>query len=270
MGILGDTGYAIWVYDSQRDLMTRLTFSSGFDGYPVWSPDGKLIAYESDRAEGAGNLYLIRADGGAEPQRLTNSRNPESPGSFSRDGKHLAFSEWNPDSGSDDIWTVPIDAGRAGGPPLPFLRTSANENMPAFSPDGKWLAYVSDESGKDEVYVRPFPGPGGEWQISTGGGAVPIWSLRDSVLFFKAPDRRIMATPFTVQGDSFSPEKPCVWSERQIPDSRLGQDFDLAPDGKRFIVQVLAETPPKQSALRLNILLNFFDELDRKLQRGTN
>ena len=208
--------------------MTRLTFTSGFDGYPVWSPDGKAIAIESDR-DGVGNLYLIRAEGGAEAQRLTFSKDPQTPGSFSPDGTRLAFCQRNPDDGTDDIWTIPLTRTESGelkpGQPERFLCTPANENEPAISPDGHWLAYESDASGTPEIYVRPFPGPGGLWQISSGGGSVPIWSRSERMLLFKTRDRRIMAAQYTIRGDSFVPDKPRLWCKEQIPNSRLGRDL---------------------------------------------
>jgi serine/threonine-protein kinase len=268
MGVLGTTGYDIWVHDSQRGTMSRISFSSGFDGYPVWSPDGKRIAIESDRANGVSNLYLIRADGGSEPQRLTESRNAQTPGSFSPDGKRLAFSEQNPENGSQDIWTLPIENSDSGEPkpgrPELLSGTGANEMAPAFSPDGRWLAYESDESGSTEIYVRPFPRSGGKWQISAGGGATPIWSRARRELLFKTPDRRIMAASYTTDGDSFVPETPGPWSKTPLPESRLGADFDLAPDGNRIAVQVL-ERPAQSKPARANFVLNFFDELRRKL-----
>jgi len=271
MGILGGGGYDLWVYNWHRDLMTRLTLKGGFNGYPVWSPDGKVIAFESDRAEGVANLYWKRADGGGETKRLTQSTNSQSPSSFSSDGKRLAFSERNPDNGFDDIWTLPIQRGAsdelAPGSPEPFLRTPANKSTPMFSPDGRWLAYVSDESGTAEVYVRPFPNAGGVWQISSGGGLSPIWSRHDRALFFKTPDRRIMAVRYTFNRDSFLPDKPRLWLEKQIPESGLGQDFDVAPDGKRLAVQILAsEAASETTTLHANLLLHFSDELRRKVR----
>jgi len=266
LSVLGASGYEIWVYDWQRDLMTRLTMTSGFDGYPVWSPDGKLLAFESDRAGGVGNLYLMRSDGGAEALRLTKSRNPQSPGSFSPDGTRLAFCQFNPETGGDEIWTLPIERTASGEPapgkPALFLSVRGNLATPMFSPDGHWLAYTSDESGTTEVYVRPFPGPDGRWQISSAGGTAPVWSHHERALLFKTPERRIMLAPYTIEDNLFVPDKPRLWSEMQLPDSRLGQDFDLAPDGKRLALLLASEEPG--GSPRVVFLLNFFDELKRR------
>jgi serine/threonine-protein kinase len=267
MGVLGNKGYDIWVHDSQRETLSRISFSLGFDGYPVWAPDGKCIAIESDRANGVSNLYLIRADGSAEPQRLTENKNAQTPGSFSPDGKRLAFSEQNPENGSEDIWTLPIEdvsgESKPGRPEL-LLSTPANEMAPAFSPDGRWLAYESDESGTLEIYVRPYPNRGGKWQISAGGGTTPLWNRAKRELLFKTPDRRIMAASYTTDGDSFVPETPRPWSETPLPDPHIGAEFDLAPDGNRIAVQVL-DQPAQRRPVHVKFVLNFLDELRRRV-----
>jgi serine/threonine-protein kinase len=153
----------------------------------VWAPDGKSIVFRCENPASPG-IYWIRSDGGGEPQRLTDGKLNETPNSFSPDGKRLAFSQTG--NGGFDILTAAIEGDparpRLGKPEL-FLGTPAYESRPAFSPDGRWLAYMSDESGNFEVYVRPFPGPGGRWQISTGGGAYPIWSRAGTDLLFNEP-----------------------------------------------------------------------------------
>ena len=174
VGILDRNNSDLWVHDWERDISTRLTFEPGFDGYPVWTPDGKHLAFTSASHGGQINLYWMRADGGGEkPVRLTQSKNQQWPASFSPDGKRLAFQELN-EKGKTEIWTISLDDVETDHPkpgkPEPFLVTPFNEMAPAISPDGRWLAYMSDESGTVQIYVRPFPGPGGKWQVSTGGG----------------------------------------------------------------------------------------------------
>ena len=155
----------LWVYDWERDITTRLTFT-GSDGIPAWSPDGKHIVFSSTREGGSDSLYWIRADGAGQAVRLTESKNSQFAFSFSPDGKRLAFVEIDPHTNLD-LWTLPLEGAESdhpkAGKPEPFLVTSFNEMAPMISPDGHWLAYNSDESGRDEVYVRPFPGPGGKW-----------------------------------------------------------------------------------------------------------
>ena len=174
------SGTDIWVYDWQRDTMTRLTFTGNAQA-PSWSPDGRYIAF---RALGEG-ISMIRSDGAGKLQPLTQSKNSQNPWSFTPDGKRLAFHEQDSKT-SNDLWTVPLEsdsAGLRGGKPEVFLQTPANEVGPSFSPDGRWMAYGSDESGIAQVYVRAFPDKGGKWQISTSGGVFPMWSRTGSELF---------------------------------------------------------------------------------------
>jgi serine/threonine-protein kinase len=161
----------VWVYDLDRDSMMRLTSAPGANRAPVWTPDGRRIAYSTDSG-----IFCMRADGAGQAQRLTESSTMHIPVSFSPDGKRLAFMDQGSGTGYD-IWTLPIEFGDGDnlkpGKPEPFLRTANTEMFPEFSPDGRWLTYASSDSGHAEVYVRPFPGPGGKWQISNGGGRFP-------------------------------------------------------------------------------------------------
>jgi serine/threonine-protein kinase len=147
------------------------------------------------------------------------------PDSFSPDGKRLAFHQ-NGNGGSQDIFTAPgeVDPARGAlgfrlGKAERFLGTPFDEVSPAFSPDGRWLAYESNESGTNEVYVRPFPGPGGRWQISTGGGRLPRWSRDGRELLFETLDWLVMAVSYTAKGGSFAALKPRVWTETRLRDS---------------------------------------------------
>ena len=167
----------LWVYELERETLSRLTFDEGNDHGPVWTPDGQWVTFASNRGGGRVlNLYWNRADGTGDAERLTESSNSQFPFSWSPDGKVLAFFEPSPGTNMD-LWTLPMEGDGAGGlkpgKPTQFLRMSFRQWDPAFSPDGRWIAYQSDESGQFEVYVRPFPGPGGKWQISTTGGRMP-------------------------------------------------------------------------------------------------
>src|SRR5262249_22214028 len=149
----------------------------------------------------------------------------------------------NPETGFD-LWTLPLDMTDPDRPkpgkPEPFLRTPADERVSSFSPDGRWIAYRSNESGTDEIYVRPFPGPGGKWQISVAGGLYAFWGKNGRELFYEAADQRVMKLEYTVKGDSFLPGTPRVWSESRIFNPGVSH-MDLSPDGKRFAVLVPAE-----------------------------
>jgi len=253
----------VWVYDPQRDAMTRLTFGGGNYRYPTWSPDSQFVVFSSS---GKG-IFQARADGASQPQTLTQSRTLQIPWSFTPDGKWLAYFEFK---GNSQIWTVPLEeqGGQLkAGMPEPFLKSQFDDLCPSFSPDGRWLAYYSNESGKDEVYVRAFPPPssgqGGKWQVSNSGGGGPRWSPSGHELLYQSGDQ-IMAASYTVKGDTFVAEKPRVWITKLG-----GTDWDLAPDGKRLAVLTPVESAaaPRQEH-EVVFLQDFFDELRRKVPAG--
>ncbi len=261
----------IWVKDLERDTASRLTFLGGENLYPVWTPDGKSIVFRSRDPKNPG-IYWIRSDGSGEAQRLTDGKGDDTPSSFSPDGKHLAFHRIAA-NGLPDIWTAPIEGDSAHprlGKAELFLGTPFAEAEPAFSPDGRWLAYASNESGTLEVYVRPFPGPGGRWQISTGGGRFPIWSRSGHELLFEKPGGGgIMAVSYTTsrspQGDTFSANTPRVWSAVALIPMGNFPNYDLAPDGKRIAAFLPSGDAASEKPLtHLTFLLNFFDKLRRK------
>ena len=251
----------IEIYDFGREAPARLNFRAQTTNFsPVWTPDGQHIVFES---QGISNWSLswIRSDGGGEAQPLLESKSRKRPYSFSADGKRLAFTEKNA-AGRYDLWTMTLDTSDPDhpkpGPPEVYLQTTFNEASPVFSPDGHWIAYTSDASGQDEVYVRPFPIAPGRWTISSGGGRFPIWAPAGQAreLFYLGPDNRIMTAAWTVKGNAFSSEAPSPWSNSRI----LGV-MDRSPDGRRFVVVPAGEPKP----VRVTFLLNFFDEVRRRI-----
>jgi eukaryotic-like serine/threonine-protein kinase len=178
--------------------------------------------------------------------------------SWSPDGQLLAFMENNPTTGYD-IWVLRLSDRKA----QPFLRTPFNESVPRFSPDGRWLTYVSNESGRYEIYVQPYPGPGGKWQISTEGGTEPTWNSNGRELFYRSGDK-MMAVDIATQ-PSFAAGKPRVLFEgRYVPTPATSPNYDVSPDGQRFLM--LKPNEQEASApTQINVVLNWFEELKRRV-----
>jgi Protein kinase domain/WD40-like Beta Propeller Repeat len=257
----------VWVYELARDTLTRLTADPAEDATPVWTPDGNGIVFASARADKSTlNLYVQRADGIGEAQRLTESTNVQQPGSWHPSGKFLAFEETTPQT-KIDIMILPVEGDSASGwkpgKPRVFLNGPHVEAEPMFSPDGQWLAYSAGESGHPEVYVRPFPGPGGPWQISPGGGLNPTWSRTKRELFYGFFDGRIMAVDYSVAGEAFHAGMPRPWSEGRYQPRGPDRMFDLHPDGERFALAPDAQMPAAAKQDKVVFIFNFFDELRR-------
>ncbi|MCH6554813.1 MAG: PD40 domain-containing protein [Acidobacteria bacterium] len=245
----------IWVYETERGTMSRLTFQGNSNDSPTWTPDGQRIAFSSDRDGGAVNIYWKRADGAGAAERLTTSKNPQYPWSFSPDGKRLAFNENSPETGLD-LWVLPLEGERK---PELFLATPALEFRPEFSPDGRWIAYMSNESGRMEIYVRPYPGPGGKWQVSTNGGRFPRWTKNGRELIYREGANRWMAVPVTAAGDSFRAGKPQLLFEGNFVDLGIFSNYDVSRDGRQFILfQRAEEEEQEQDRAHLTFIFNFF------------
>jgi serine/threonine protein kinase/Tol biopolymer transport system component len=239
----------IWIYDIARGTLTRLTTESGSNYFPIWTPDGKRITYLGFRA-GYRNLYWRDADGTGDEEQLTTGENQQLSTSWSPDGKWLIYSELSPATGYD-IWMLSVDGERKQ---KPFLRTQFTESNAQFSPDGRFLAYQSDDSGRTEIYVRPFPGPGGKYQISIEGGENARWARNGRELFFRNGNA-MMAVDIKMQ-PAFTAGKPRLLFEGQLGDG------DVAPDGKRFLmVQPVDPEPPT----RIHLVLNWFEELKQRV-----
>jgi serine/threonine-protein kinase len=265
----------IWVKDLERDTVSKVTHLPGRNNWPLWTPDGKgLVFTSSDHA--AEGLYWTRADGSSSHRLLEYKTDMPIAGSFTPDGKRLAYYQASADRSHLEIRTAAFET--SGERPVLgeselFTKSSSSEALPLVSPDGGWIAYMSEESGKAEVYVRKYPGPGGKVQVSSGGGSHPIWSLAEPRLYFLSPDLRIMEVEYPATSDVFAPTKPRVWSERRLASLGGCYPYDLAPDGKRFAVVL---NPGDEGGLGRNptdsvlVVLNFFDELRRKFPAGGN
>jgi eukaryotic-like serine/threonine-protein kinase len=260
-----EQGLQVWLYDLARETLTRLTFEGSANGTPTWTPDGKRIAFQSNK-EGPINLFWQLADGSGGLERLTNSEYLQSPNSWSPDGQLLAFTEPNPSSGYG-IWVLRMSDRKA----QLFLRTSFTQGAPRFSPDGRWLAYVSNESGRYEVYVQPYPGPGGKSQISTEGGTEPVWNRNGRELFYRNGDK-MMAVDIATQ-PSFAAGKPRMLFEGPyLPRTNFSTlatmpNYDVSPDGQRFLM-VKSSEQEAAAPTQINVVLNWFEELKQKVPVG--
>ena len=257
----------IWVYEWARDTLTQLTFDQGNDSWPVWTPDGRRIAFGSDRAQpGVPNMYWVNADGTGEVTRLHESPRSELPLSWHPSGKFLTYTLNTGGANRSDSMILPMggDAvrGFTPGKPFAFLNTPAADVYSMFSPDGRWIAYAETTANGSpgDVYVRPFPGPGGPWRISTDRGAMPDWSASGhELLFLNVGTNTIMFVNYSVVGDSFRADKPQVFQPTSFMRRGWGsRRFAIHPDGKRLALVAL---DPSVVQDKVALFFNFGDYL---------
>ena len=266
MSIIDAGQLDVWTYDWRRDRSTKLTFDAAAEFGPIWTPDGARIVFSSDRAaKGITNLYWMRADGVGDVQRLTDAPNRQVSYSVHRSGKWVAFQETRPAT-AGDVMVLPIEGDEATGwkpgTPRPFVATAANELAPMFSPDGRWIAYMSNETNLMQVYVRPFPDADGKWQISTSGPAIyPTWSrTRPELLFIDATSRKMMAASYTIKGTSFYADRPHEWSPHELDILGTTRMYDLHPDGERLAMLKPTDTDMARRD-KIVFVFNFLDTL---------
>jgi serine/threonine-protein kinase len=276
-----EAGGDLFVHDLQRDTATRLTHDANLNRHPVWMPDGQHIIYGSDvpASDGEFGIWWIRADGSSQPEKLFGERTPLQVFSISPDGRNLAFVRTAKDK-AFEIWTLPLDlhdpAHPKSGKPEPFARESVGQVDPAFSPDGRWIAYRSGDGTpfRGQITVRPFPSApsAGQWTVSESESRAkfPVWSPNGKELFYLNSDNRIMFVRYTANNHSFVPEKPRQWSPARLfrPTNNALWNLDIAPDDRRFLVLGPPESGSEEpNTVHATILLNFFDELRRRLPR---
>jgi len=225
----------IWIYDISRGISTRFTSDPGTDAVPCWSPDATRIAFCSDRKGGAFDLFVKSTSGIGPEEVVLESAVYKVPGGWTPDGRSIVYT--NSDTSlknKDDLMVVSLTGDRK---PSPYLMSEFNENACVLSPDGRFMAFVSDESGKNEVYVASFPAPTGKWRISSAGGQMPIWRRDGRELFFVAPGDRLTAAPIAALGNSIHVGPLETLFEAQFPSlpypgARL---YDVSADGRRFL-----------------------------------
>lgn len=247
----------IWVFHIARGVLTRITFGGGNNDAPIWSPDGKYLVYSGENGKSP-NLFSKPWDGSGAVHRLASSAATQLPVSFSPDGKVLSFME------SGDIWVLPIDSQVSGSrtQPWPFIQSPADEQGGVFSPDGRWMAYTSNESGKNEVYVVAFPKLGGKWQISNGGGSGEIWSRNGKEFFyFNGSSLMVVDVQATTTFDFSVPRKVC-----EIPPNVNVQD--ISADGQRFLA--IVSRRQQVTLPQLEVVTEWFEVVKSKFTTNKN
>jgi eukaryotic-like serine/threonine-protein kinase len=268
----------IWIWDIARETMTRLTFDENTnDTIPLWTPDGKRIVYHLPRKNEPGSdIYWKASDGTGEAEKLAAS-SPNgglTPWSWSKDGKTLVIIEGTSSPPQLNIGMMSMEGDHTR---KPLLQVKHNETAVRISPDGRWMAYESRESGKQEVYVRPFPDVDkGKWQVSNGGGNSPLWSPDGRELFYHSGDAA-MAVPVETE-PTFKPGKPTVLFRGTYYQTSIVNDtgrsettfWDISPDGKRFLMlkEVTATGKPAEAPKKINIVVNVFEELKQRVPTG--
>ncbi len=249
-----------YVYDFARSVLTKMT-TDGQSHDPVWMPDGKRLAFRSWVAGGM-TMWMMPADRSASPVRLDPAGTRQSPVSFSPDGRFLTFDQKDPQT-RDDAWVLPLEGN---GQAQPVARSRFGEGSAKFSPDGRWIAYASDESGKSEVYVQPFPGPGPKVQISNAGGYDPVWRRSGGELYYRNGKNMMVVSITTAPDVRVSAPRP-LWEASYSDGSGSScgmpgvssSNYDVTPDGQRFVMVRDEDSSP--ASTRIVVVLNWADEL---------
>jgi serine/threonine protein kinase/Tol biopolymer transport system component len=249
--IIAGGGGDVWLHDLTRETSSRVTVDGG--GYPVWTPDGRQLVFTKG---GPDDIYVKSFDGSGVEERLLGGVSGGSrPFSWSPDGRFLSFVSVSPATANDIMVVDRQNKTEA----RPFLKTQFGEGAPMFSPDGRWIAYASNKSGRNEIYMRPFPGPGEEWTISTEGGAEPVWARNTGELFYRQGDAmmsvEVNTSPTLVVG---KPHR--VFEGRYATSGALYANYDVTPDGKRLL---MVKGSVQEAPAQINLVLNWLEEVKR-------
>jgi serine/threonine-protein kinase len=251
----------IWRWDLARAMLTRLTLDPAEDTSPIWLPDGRRVVFRSNRA-GASNLFSQATDGTGTVERLTESPNVQIPSAVSPDGTRLVLTELSPTSGWD-VMALRLDGSHQL---LPLVQTSFNERNGIVSPDGRWLAYDANDSGSFEIYVRRFPDVNsGHWQVSTGGGAQPLWAPSGQELFYFAPGGALMRVVGAgeLAWTAGAPTKMLEGRYLTSPRGGFGRNYDISADGQRFLMTKAAATDATGAPPQIVVVEHFDEDLKR-------
>ena len=251
--ITGASGIGdLWTMDLAGGNMSRFTFEPSDDSTPLWSPDGERIVWTSSRS-GVYDLYWKAASGAGKDELLLRSATSKTVDDWSLDGKFIIYEDADPKT-KQDVWVLPMSGERK---PMPYLQTEFNEVHARFSPDGRWVAYVSDESGQPEVYVQSFPATGGKWQISSGGGDQPLWRRDGKELFYVATGGKLMAAEINPRASAFHAGVPKPLFEiHYSPGAITGlrNTVLVTADGQRFLVNASLED---SASFPITVVLNW-------------
>jgi len=240
----------LWVYDIETETPRQLTFD-GPNGVPEWSPDSLTIVFDDYAGTPFYNLHTVAADGTQDPVRLTRGDHNQDAGSWSSEGS-LAYRQ------DGDLWVVPVVEGKAG-EERQLTRTPARERAPAFSPGGSWLAFTSDETGDEELYVVPYPGPGERTKISEGGGWNPAWSRDGGELYYRCGDPERPKMMVVEMSDGRPAGEPRLMFEEPFATTIGTRNYDVMADG-RFVMALRSRNEP-EPVTQINLVTNWFDEL---------
>jgi serine/threonine-protein kinase len=257
-----DYEFDIWVWDLARETFTRVTSDPGTEMTPTWMPDGQRLVFTAQIGGAAGSIFRQAADGTGSPERLTDSPNVQRPSAVSADGTRILFWEGGPTTANDIMMLT------SGKEPLvqPLIQTKFAERNAEFSPDGRWLAYESNDSGEGQVFVRPFPDVGhSKWQISTAGGLQPVWGRTGRELFYLSREGALMRVPVEA-GTTWragAPTKLFDWPQFRGPGSNISRSYDISRDHERFLMLKQGDDATPGAAPSIVVVQNWHEELKR-------
>ena len=252
----------LWTFDIGRDSKTRFTFAPSYEQYPIWSHDDKLIYFNAN-PKGVFDLYRKVSGGEGSDELILQSSEDKIPLDVSHDGKYLLYQSNGGLKTQADLWTLPLDGDQPfkDRKPVPYLQTEFNETDGRFSPDGRWIAYTSNESGQNEIWLRSFPPSSGRWQVSIAGGSAPRWRGDGKELFYMSSGNAIMAAEIAFKATTVEVSNVRPLFETPLIVQLLFPGYDVFADGNRFLVNVQSET---QNQVPLSLVVNWDAELKKK------
>lgn len=252
----------LWIYDIEHNSRTRFTFAPTYEQYPIWSRDGSRVFFNAN-PEGVFDLYRKSSSGAGSEELVLRTDNGKIPLDLSNDGKFLLYESYGGPKTQSDLWILPLDGDEQGkdSKPLPFLQTEFNETDGRFSPDSRWIAYTSNESGQNEIYLRSFSSSSGRWQVSTSGGGGPRWRRDGKELYYLSPENMIMAAEIAFKATTVEVSNVHPLFEVPLIVQLIFPGYDVSANGNQFLVNVQSET---QNQTPLSLTVNWDAEIKKK------